>query len=283
MFGVGRVVLDAAESRHARQVMRLRSGDAVEVFDGAGALGVGRIAEAGEIERDAARRAGRRDEALHVDVREVHRAALPAATLTLVVAGCKGARLDWLVEKCTELDVTRIVLAEFARSVVHVGVGHVAKLSRAAIEACKQCRRLWRPTIAAGQTLDAVVSELASCAPAGTTAARLLVADPRPGAEALVDALHGKRTGDLNVRGGTPGASDAAGEVVCVIGPEGGLTTAERERLRACGARFVTLGPNVLRVETAAICVVACWSAHVAEVRADSARGNGAAATPAPT
>lgn len=263
MFGVGRVALDAAESRHARQVLRLRSGEAVELFDGAGTLGVGWVTDEVEPATPSRRSGAQRGAAVVVDVVEVTRAAPPAATLTLVVAGCKGARLDWLIEKCTELDVTRIVLAEFARSVVHVGAGHVEKLSRAAIEACKQCRRVWRPTIAAGQALDAVVSGLATGGRAGAAAARLLVADPRHDAERLGDVLHGASARDSDSRGTTSGADTggAVDEVVCVIGPEGGLTTAERERLRAGGARFVTLGPNVLRVETAAVCVAACWSA----------------------
>jgi hypothetical protein len=78
-------------------------------------------------------------------------------TLTLLVAACKGPRLDFLVEKCTELGVTRLVLTEFTRGVVHIGRRHAEKLRRTAIAAGKQCGRSWLPEIEAEMDLPAAL------------------------------------------------------------------------------------------------------------------------------
>ncbi len=156
----------------------------------------------------------------------------------MIVAGCKGARLDWLVEKCTELGVTSLVLAEFARSVVHVSREHLDKLQRVAVEACKQCGRNWIPEL----ELEA---DPAGRARAESQRGMVLVAHPDCAAPRLHECL---------TRGGTE-----AGGTAIVIGPEGGISEEELERLRRAGGQLVSLVEFTLRVETAAVAAAAIW------------------------
>lgn len=226
-------ILPEAEARHARSSLRLGHGDEVELFDGRGG------AAAGVIETSAAigKSRGRTAPQLTVRIRTIRRESAPSRTLTLIVAGCKGARLDWLIEKCTELGVTHIMLADFERSVVHVSQSHTDRLLRTAIEACKQCGRNWLPEITAGMTLEKAVLN---------TNAPLLVCDPTDSQESFASALlpiHERTT--------------------AVIGPEGGLGPADLSFLRQNGGKTVRLTQSILRVETAAICAAALWSGAV--------------------
>ncbi len=136
-------MLDAAQSRHARSSLRLRDGDAVSLFDGRGRTAEATIAVA------SAREAG--GQAVCAQVHRVNALTPALRSLTLIVAGCKGPRLRWMVEKCTELGVSELCLAEFERSVVRVSEGHAQKLRTTAIEACKQCGRASLPEIRCGE------------------------------------------------------------------------------------------------------------------------------------
>ncbi len=149
----GPLVIDDTEARHALGSLRLRAGDALTLFDGRGHIA--RAALAIHESPTAAARAhqSKRRQGAAVVVESISDVPAQDRTLTLLVAACKGPRLDWLIEKCTELGVTRIVLTEFARSVVHTGPQHTEKLRRTAIEACKQCGRAWLPLIETGVTL----------------------------------------------------------------------------------------------------------------------------------
>jgi 16S rRNA (uracil1498-N3)-methyltransferase len=240
----GAIVLDDAEMRHALHSRRLRAGDTLTLFDGAGRVGQARIlpgiGATGERGSTDLRRAARRPPAaLAVDA--IDEIPPSGRTLSLIVPACKGPRLDWLVEKCTELGATRLVLAEFERSVVHAGAQHVEKLRRTAIEACKQSRRAWLPQIETATGLPAASAR-------GPNAA-LLIAHLEEGAPSLAEwlARHGPEAHELAV----------------VIGPEGGLAPAEIEVLRAAGAQVVRLAEHVLRIETAAIAVAGNWASHV--------------------
>ncbi len=229
----GQLELDPSEARHALQVLRLRAGVTITLFDG-----TGRTARAVLAEATLAR--GKRPPLLLAMVDTVETAPPPARALTLIVAGCKGERLDWLVEKCTELGVARLLLAEFGRSVVHLTGAHVEKLQRGAVAACKQCRRAQLPEIAAGMPLSQTLAEVCG---------DLAIAD----------------LGDEAMSWGawiTGHARCTAAAVV--VGPEGGLTDAEVALMTQRGAQRVSLGRHVLRVETAAIAVAAAWASHEA-------------------
>lgn len=224
----GLLTLDPDESRHAHASRRLRPGDPIVLFDGLGSTACGTAAPP--------RNQKRPDRLLSVLVADVVRHDPPPRRLTLFVSACKGPRLDWLIEKCTELDASRIVFTHFQRSIVLPHPSRADKLRRTAIEACKQCRRPWLPDVSLGSSLADALA---------TRDATLLLADPEPAGAPFFSWLLDN-----------PSRSDVA----IIIGPEGGLTSDESRLCRASGATPVLLGTRVLRVETAAIAACAIWS-----------------------
>lgn len=231
----GELTLDPGQARHAVQSLRLKAGDPLTLFDGEGRVAAGALRPPDEGTRSCGRR---RPAVVRVQVGEVRQVPAPTRSLSLVVAACKGPRLDWLVEKSTELGVARLILADFEHSVVHVGPQHLDRLNRVALEACKQCRRAWRPR------LELTPAPLDAAAARGDAA--LLVAHRQDEAPALGVwlARHGR----------------AATDCVAVVGPEGGLSRHELDALRHAGGQLVRLGAHVLRVETAALAVAAAWA-----------------------
>jgi 16S rRNA (uracil1498-N3)-methyltransferase len=230
----GVVTLDEAESRHALQSLRLRAADDVMLFDGRGRLAHGIL----EPDEHAGRRRPRRTARLTVE--RVLCEPPPSRTLTLIVAGCKGPRLTWMTEKLTELGTTRIVIADFERSVVHAGKAHAVRLSRTAIEAAKQSQRVWLPEIICGVTLVEAVDRRQPGA--------LVVAHPAREAPSLSSRLPAHELGER--------------DLTAVVGPEGGLTEAEIAMLSEANGELVRLAPHILRVETAAISIAANWASH---------------------
>ncbi len=230
----GRNVLPATESQHALHSLRLRPNDPAVLFDGLGQVGRGVLVDDAAPGSRPARSAQRPPPAFLVETVEV--VAAPAHTLTLIVPGCKGPRLDWLIEKGTELGVSRFVLTEFAHSVVHAGPQHVRKLARTAVEACKQCQRPRLPRIDAVGSLAEAVKAVA-----GDT---LLVAHVDPQSPSLAEHPTTPR-------------------LAVVIGPEGGLAPAELDALSAAGGQVIRLAEHILRVETAALAVAAQWAGTV--------------------
>jgi 16S rRNA (uracil1498-N3)-methyltransferase len=211
------------------------------LFDGNGHIAHGKLLR-NDADDTTARRSKRRggSAGARVEIAHVLSSEREARRLTLIVGACKGQRLDWLVEKCTELGVTRLELARFERTVVKPGDVRVGKLDRTAIEACRQSERAWLPEITAGRPLSEIVEDLGDAA--------LLVADPDEAGLPLATWLHGH--------------PKAAANLACVIGPEGGISPVEIALLRERGAVFIRLAENILRVETAAIAVAANWAAR---------------------
>ena len=152
----------------------------------------------------------------------------PRASVTIAVALPKGDRQKWLVEKLAELGVESLLPLVTTRGVAEATEAARARLERGVIEACKQCGRDRLMTIRAPATLaDAIAA-----AGAGTT---ILLADPA----------------------GTPLDEPPAGAALVLVGPEGGFTPEEIEAATAAGARRVSLGRHILRIETAAIAAAA--------------------------
>jgi 16S rRNA (uracil1498-N3)-methyltransferase len=134
--------LDDAEQHHLR-VRRARDGERVALRDGAGLVGVGRIAIVGK--------------AWEVEIEHAERRPRPAA-LTLAVGAGDRERFGWVVEKAVELDVTRIVPLVTARTVdvaTRLRESHLDKLRRQALEATKQCGAAWAMDVEAPETLEA--------------------------------------------------------------------------------------------------------------------------------
>ena len=148
-FSTDDVRLAGARARRLVNVLRLRAGSELQVFDGHGSERLARVLRTGRA--TATLRLGAAVEAL----------AEPPVPVTLVCAFPRGARGDWMVEKTTELGVTQIVPLRTDRSVLAPGTGRMARWRRVAVEAAEQCGR-------------AVVPEFGDAAPQQTLA---LVAD----------------------------------------------------------------------------------------------------------
>ena len=223
------VALPPTEAHHAARVLRLAPGAAVELFDGCGRAAGARIA--------AVRRAG-----VTAAVESVRGPApRPGPLVHLAFAIPKGSRLDWLIEKATELGVASLRPVRFARSVA--GEGEFSEAKRAkwlarAIAAAKQSGLDYLPAIKDPQPLAEYAAE------GGPGIYGDLAADARPVAEVV-----------RNIAAGGRGC--LAGNLAVVVGPEGGLTEGERAALRAGGFAAVRLGRTTLRIETAAVALVA--------------------------
>lgn len=184
----------------------------------------------GEIEE-----AGKRRVLLRI-VRQL-REREPVPDLWLVFAPIKRGRIDWIAEKAAELGVARLVPVVTARTIVDRV--NLERLRAHMIEAAEQCERTALPQLDQPAKLDALLRAW----PAGR---ELLFADES---------------------GGEPLAAAArAGPAAILIGPEGGFTEAERAAVAALPqARAVSLGPRILRADTAAIAAVAIWMANAGD------------------
>jgi 16S rRNA (uracil1498-N3)-methyltransferase len=216
------VVLAGGEARHLTSVMRAQAGDEVTLFDGSGVEFAARVVAT-----------GKQSVELAVLERRAISRELPLA-LTLAVALPKGDRQKWLIEKATELGVTRVVPLITARGVAQPVESALERLRRGVVEASKQCGRNRLMEIAPPQS----ASEYGESA---SSNALRLWADPRGEPLAAV----GPRAEQL---------------VHCAIGPEGGFTHEESAAAVRNGWRLVSLGPRILRIETAAL-MLAAWTA----------------------
>lgn len=224
------IALDDAEAAHAAASRRLVPGDRCVLFDGRGGLADCEIVDA------AGRAAGRRsDREFRVAVRARSSVERPTSGLRLFAASPKKDRLEWLVEKCTELGATQITLTEYDRSVVQPGAGKLDRIARTAVEACKQSRRAWLPIIDGPIAFDAALTAAPGC-----------------GAAAFADADGDSTFSDW--------LRESAASVCLFIGPEGGFSDRERSAFAAQRTPAVRLGPGILRIETAAIAAAAVWS-----------------------
>lgn len=222
--GVGsQVSVEGDEAHHAVAVRRLRVGEQVVLTDGAGRSVQGPVASTGK-------------RFFAVDVESVHVADAPAPAVVVVQAIPKGDRGELAVEVLTEIGVAEIVPWAASRSVaVWKGERAAKSLARwrsTAREAAKQARRAWFPSVAE---------------PASTTEVAALVADAD-----LAVVLHEEASVPL-----ASVAVPAAGRIVVVVGPEGGLSDEEVDTFVAAGAVSVRLGAEVLRTSTAGVAAVA--------------------------
>ena len=181
--------------------------------------------------------AGRKRMRLRVERRTRPVEAVP--DLWLAFAPVKRAAVDWLVEKATELGVARLMPVVTERTVVERVKGE--RLRAIAIEAAEQCGRTLLPAIDEPVSLTKLL--------AGRTAGRMLYFADETGGEALATAF-------------------AAGPAMILTGPEGGFTLEERDLICAeANVRAVSLGPRILRAETAALAAVSGWMALAGDWR----------------
>ncbi|WIM97739.1 16S rRNA (uracil(1498)-N(3))-methyltransferase [Actinoplanes oblitus] len=217
--------LDGPEGHHAATVQRLRAGEALILADGRGGTARAEVVAVGKGS---------------VDVAVRDRAQEPAADPRLVVVQgiAKGDRGELAVQAMTETGVDEIVPWAASRSVAQWrgdrGFKARDKWAATAREAAKQARRAWLPSVA-GDPDCSTKQVAARCADA-----------------AAAFVLHEEATERL-----TAAPLPDAGEIVLVVGPEGGISDAELDAFRDAGALPVRLGDAVLRTSTAGVAALA--------------------------
>jgi 16S rRNA (uracil1498-N3)-methyltransferase len=247
-FLVERVSDNAAElrgedARHLARVLRAEAGQQYEVSDGTGVY----LAEIAAVETE------------RVIFRVIEALDTPPAPvrLTLFAALIKFDRFEWMVEKATELGVVAIVPVNAGRSnkgLLEAARKRAERWRRIAHESSQQARRLGPPEIGEPMAMAAAIAR------GGAAGAGLrYFLDERPGALPLLPAIP------------PPGERRGSDSVALATGPEGGWTDAERAAAIAAGWTPVSLGPLILRAETAAITAAgmlaqAWWAAQLESI-----------------
>lgn len=210
--------LQGDQAHHATQVMRLKVGDRLELFDGTGNQ---YQAEITETKKKCVQ--VRVLSTLVTEKRLNH-------SITVATAIPKGDRQRFLVEKLVELGVDRLIPLKTNRSVALANASTIDRFRKWTIEACKQCQRNHLMEVSQQQT----PSRLIAASENSDTVIQLLATPKSPQLLSAVEL-------------------DKPAEVVVAIGPEGGFDSAETEAFQAAGWLPVSLSPFVLRIETAAI------------------------------
>jgi 16S rRNA (uracil1498-N3)-methyltransferase len=228
------IQLSPDESHHLVAVNRAAQGATVVAFDGKGSEWICELA-------DADKRSAR------LKVRFAQKAKPMPWRITLGQALPLGGAMDSIVRKATEIGVSLIVPLESERTQVHMDSDRsdrkIGKWQTAALEAAKQCGNPWLPEI--GPVTSA--SDFMSSAKGYDLK---LIASLQPGAKALKSVLEQFRSSQ----------NRAPRNVLWLIGPEGDFTQAEMVLSRASGFEPITLGPLVLRCETAAVYAISVLS-----------------------
>jgi len=219
----GPQVLRGDAYHHLARVLRAKVGDEVTLFDGGGREAEARVTRIWPTE-------------ILLEVAPVRSSAPAPVAITLVVALLKGEKMDWVVQKATELGVARIAPAASANAVVKLDgerrAGRRARWEKIAADAARQCGRADVPEI----------TEIRDIAAALATG---------PGWRVLFhEALR-----DASLRRLLP--VDRPSEVTVAVGPEGGFAKDEVEIARRAGYVVSGLGPRILRAETAALVALA--------------------------
>jgi len=216
------VTLAGDEAHHAIAARRLKVGDTLWLFDGRGTLARTALVEI------AARRRGL---ALRVEERRTEPPAKPSIHLACALP--KGDRQAVLLDMATQLGMASFTPLVCERGVVKPGENAGARWRRICLEACKQSRRLHLPEIREAAT------PREAAARAAAEGARVWIA--HPSGESVAAA----------------GSSRPSSDIALLIGPEGGFTEEEVGAVLAQGAQPVSLGPAILRIETAAVALLA--------------------------
>ena len=207
-------MLPTAESHHLAHVLRMRPGDQAVIFDGAGGEALAEIVQLSPT----------------AELRILERRVAVTETsfpLTIASAVPKGDRFRWMVEKLAELGVQRLVPIVTRRSVVDPREGKLDRLRQTIVEASKQCGR------SRLMELDAPTNWMP------------FLAGQPPGQRFLIAHPSGEPWDPAKHRLDQP--------VTVAIGPEGGFTDEEVAAACAAGGELVSLGPRILRIETAAV------------------------------
>jgi 16S rRNA (uracil1498-N3)-methyltransferase len=230
-FRPGEVLLGSDDTRHLRDVLRLRAGEFVQVFDGGGSEFYCSIREI------------LKKETILTVIREIPPPAPESPLeLTLAAAVTKGEKFDLIIQKGVELGLSRLVPLVTARCDVRLKepVRRLERWQRIIIEASKQCGR----------------------------AMLMKIGEPVAFSKFTAEERHGSRLLFFSERGGGKlPVSPESEKLTALVGPEGGWEDSELETARAAGASLVTLGGRILRAETAAITVTSILQHRFGDLR----------------
>lgn len=219
------ITITGQDARHIGQVLRLRAGDTVEAVGTCGNVATARIERiepAQVIANVESVRAG---------------GAEPPVSLVLAQGLPKGDKMDYIVQKAVELGIASVIPMSCEQSVVryeqHKAAARVERWQTIAREAAKQAKRDIVPAVLPVKDVKQVLAEC----PAGTC---------------IVMLYEGRTPASLRELL----AKQSARSYLLLIGPEGGFSSAEVSLCQAAGAHVVTLGPRILRTETASLAAV---------------------------
>lgn len=223
-FQEGVASLQGQELRHLTKVLRLGPGDCVTVFDGQGQEGQGTVLS---LDKQEAR--------IRIEACSLLQRESPLEVWLAQGIG-KGEKMDFIIQKATELGVKGLIPLETRRTVVKLNDAKkeekTARWQRIAAEAAKQCRRSYIPQVACSQSLRQFLQHLPEN--------KVLLAPWEEGGEGLKKAL-------------LESPKDRSVPVYLLIGPEGGLEKEEVAQIKEKGGIIVSLGPRILRTETAGL------------------------------
>ncbi|MGE5241396.1 MAG: RsmE family RNA methyltransferase [Bacteroidota bacterium] len=219
------MTLAGEEARHAAASRRLQPGDTLWLFDGRGGTA-----------RATLQRVGARGRELELRVQDRRTEPAPLPPIHLACAVPKGDRQQVLLDMATQLGMTEFTPLACERSVVKPGAGNRERWRRICLEACKQSRRAYLPVIHEPASPREVAIQ--------AVAKGLGLWIAHPGVCAIpVSALAASR--------------DQTRGAAILIGPEGGFTQEEVDAVSAAGGKALALGQAVLRIETAAVALLA--------------------------
>jgi 16S rRNA (uracil1498-N3)-methyltransferase len=220
--------LDTADSHHCSDVLRLSTGERVVIFDGQGNEA---SAELAEVSRKHTR----------LMIGKPTLTARPRCSITLAQAVPKARNMDLIIQKAVELGASAVIPILSERTVVRLeDAGDATRKQERwqsiAVEACKQCGQNWTPDIGLPRT----TKEFLASPP---KADLILIASLQPDSRTVKEVLSAYSA----AKGTLPSS------VIVMVGPEGDFTPAETALAKSAGAVAISLGPIILRTETAAL------------------------------
>jgi len=225
----GQVQLKPDEAHHLANVLRLATGERVELFDGKGTL-------AQAVIKDIS------GKSVTLHVKQTYKNPARTSGRIIIAASIpKAQRFDWLITKCTELGVDHIAAVIFERTVkLAKSISTSERYNKLLIAAAKQCGRIFLPKMTGPADLQQTLSLLKS---------------DYPNSQLIFGSFSEKAKPVVQL-------STSGKDTIAFIGPEGGLTHEEKDMLKSAGASEVRLTDTTLRIETAAIAFAAILCAR---------------------
>ncbi len=219
--------LPAEEAHHLVHVLRAREGQSIVLCDGAGGLADARLVR---IERN-------RVKARVISRRETSR---PYPQVSLFQGMVRGQKMDWIIQKSTELGASELRPVESSQAVARLPdarkTGRMERWRKIALNAARQCGAGWIPDIYPAESMASAIKD------AGPYSL-LLLCDPEEKSRHISQLFR-------------PNAGGQISRIGVIIGPEGDFSPDEKETATRAGAVSVNLGPMTLRAETAALFVL---------------------------